>query len=331
MTTPPSPPGLGPHCVGLRVVVRRTVPGETGPSGGPALTDVLGVMESWDAETRTTVVRREDGSAVSIDLDHIVSGKPVPPRPSVRHRASAEEVQRRGAETWPAVVCEPLGDWLLRASSGYTRRANSVLAIGDPGRAMSEAASSVRSFYDCRGLPALAMVVVGSPEEAQLTELGWTPDGGDVVVLLGGVAAARRASPRSAREVLLTVEPDDRWLSADDRALAVPDAARAVLTGPSQVAFASALSPSGVLLARGRVALDDRPDPWASITDVWVAPEHRRRGLALAVVGALLDWVAERGATTVQLQVVSDNVAALALYERLRFTEHHRYRYLRGV
>ncbi len=40
---------LGPHVVGQRVVVRRVLPGETGPSGGPALTDVLGVCESWSA------------------------------------------------------------------------------------------------------------------------------------------------------------------------------------------------------------------------------------------------------------------------------------------
>ena len=30
------------------MVVRRVVPGETGPSGGPALTDVLGTCVSWD-------------------------------------------------------------------------------------------------------------------------------------------------------------------------------------------------------------------------------------------------------------------------------------------
>ena len=44
-----APPGLGPHCVGQRVVVRRLLPGQTGPSGGPAMTDLLGVMESWYA------------------------------------------------------------------------------------------------------------------------------------------------------------------------------------------------------------------------------------------------------------------------------------------
>ena len=72
-------PLLGPHCVGQRVVVRRLLRGETGPSGGPAMTDVLGVMESWQDDV--TTVRTKDGGLVVIELADIVSGKPVPPPP----------------------------------------------------------------------------------------------------------------------------------------------------------------------------------------------------------------------------------------------------------
>jgi hypothetical protein len=75
-------PSLGPHCVGLRVVVRRVLPGETGPSGGPAMTDVLGVMESWDGTT--TTVRTGAGQLVSITVADIVSGKPIPDPPTRR-------------------------------------------------------------------------------------------------------------------------------------------------------------------------------------------------------------------------------------------------------
>jgi ribosomal protein S18 acetylase RimI-like enzyme len=48
----------------------------------------------------------------------------------------------------------------------------------------------------------------------------------------------------------------------------------------------------------------------------------------LAVIAALLDWGAEQGASTVYLQVLADNQAALGLYDRLGFTTHHAYRYL---
>jgi ribosomal protein S18 acetylase RimI-like enzyme len=45
-------------------------------------------------------------------------------------------------------------------------------------------------------------------------------------------------------------------------------------------------------------------------------------------MAGLLEWAAERGATTAYLQVRGDNPAALALYERLGFRTHHGYRYL---
>ena len=52
------------------------------------------------------------------------------------------------------------------------------------------------------------------------------------------------------------------------------------------------------------------------------------QGLAVAVMAALLEWGAERGATTAYLQVLGDNAPALALYEGMGFTTHHAYRYL---
>src|SRR6476469_2084583 len=113
-TRPGAPPGLGPHCVGQRVVVRRVLPGQTGPSGGPAMTDLLGVMESWAPPS--TTVRAEDGTLTEIALAEIVSGKPVPPRPSTRMRVSAEQACLMSNASWPAVHTEPVGDWLLRAS-----------------------------------------------------------------------------------------------------------------------------------------------------------------------------------------------------------------------
>lgn len=60
-----------------RVVVRSRVPGETGPSGGPALTDAVGFVEY--ADEHRIDVRRKDGTLDSIARADIVAMKPVPP------------------------------------------------------------------------------------------------------------------------------------------------------------------------------------------------------------------------------------------------------------
>lgn len=320
-------PGLGPHCVGRRVVVRRLLPGERGPSGGPAMTDVLGTMLAWDAAG--TVVEREDGSRVSIPRADLVSGKPVPPRPSVRLRVTPAEAEHRALRGWPPVEEERLGDWVLRAAGGFSTRANSVLAVGSPDRPLEEALSAVTAFYDARSLPTWAQVVTGSDEDRALADAGWLParpGEADTAFLVASVARLARALPRqepaAGEPLVLTPEPTPGWLAGDDRALRDPASARAVLAGPAQVAFVAYGDPA---VARGRVSVDD---DWAGITDVWVSPHHRRRGLGSAVLRELVTWSAERGATTAYLQVRGDNPVAMALYEQLGFTRHHDYRYL---
>jgi ribosomal protein S18 acetylase RimI-like enzyme len=341
--------GLGAHCVGQRVVVRRLVPGETGPTGGPAFTDVLGVMEAWGPGT--TAVRRDDGSVVHVEIALIVSGKPVPPRPSPRLRVPVEEAEHRALAGWPAVTAEPLGSWVLRAAGGFSSRANSVLAVGDPGVPFDQALDTVGAFYSAQGLPARAQVVSGSDQDDAFTAAGWVParpGEADTLFQIGSVSRASRLArsllpvdpPVAARGTTLT----PAWLATDDRARLAGDAARAVLEGSDLTVFVTVpdagpgtgeADAAGTpvhgrppALARGRAAGGAEPD-WVGVTDVWVAPDERRRGLALVVLLELLNWAAEQGATTAYLQVRGDNPAALGLYERLGFATHHAYRYLR--
>jgi len=63
-------------------VVRRLLPGERGPSGGQAMTDVIGVLEGYDAEH--LVVRRKDDTVVRIAHELVVAAKIVPPPPAPR-------------------------------------------------------------------------------------------------------------------------------------------------------------------------------------------------------------------------------------------------------
>ncbi len=55
------------------------------------------------------------------------------------------------------------------------------------------------------------------------------------------------------------------------------------------------------------------------VLNVAVAPTQRRRGLGRVLLEACLDWLAERGARTVYLEVRRSNGAAIALYARRGF------------
>jgi N-acetylglutamate synthase len=165
---------LGPHVVGMRVVVRRVLPGKTGPSGGPAMTDVLGVCEAWGDGVAT--LRRDDGTVVEIATRDIVSGKPVPQRPSARMRVTPREAEGHAAPLWPQVERVALGEWELRTDPApvdrLRKRANSCLAMGEPDRLFDAAAEAIRSFYATRGREALVQVLVASAEEEAFRAAG---------------------------------------------------------------------------------------------------------------------------------------------------------------
>lgn len=57
------------------------------------------------------------------------------------------------------------------------------------------------------------------------------------------------------------------------------------------------------------------------IANVAVHPDHRRRGLAQAMLQATLDFIRGQGGAEVMLQVDDDNLGAISLYRQLGFTD----------
>lgn len=66
---------------------------------------------------------------------------------------------------------------------------------------------------------------------------------------------------------------------------------------------------------------------WVGLFDIAVEEQRRRRGTGRQLSLAMMGWGAAQGATNAYLQVLSDNVAATALYQSLGFTELYRYWY----
>lgn len=316
---------LGPRHVGRRVVVRHRTGSSGDSDGGHA--DVVGVLESWDGgELRLRVA---DGSVVTVAEADIAGGKPVPA--PVETRTSPERLQEVAAQGWRAVESDWLGRWWLRAAEGFTGRANAVLPLGDPGVPLDDALDRVRRWYGERGLPPTAMVVIGSGIDADLERRGWEMTAPsfshrDVMVQTAMLSTvlprlAERSDPVTA--VALADEADEAWLSRY-RSGGLPPVARRVLAHP-KARFAS-VRVEGELAAIGRCVLGRR---WAGLSAIEVSPAFRRRGLATAVVAALLRDAAERGARASYLQVTVENDAALPLYARLGYATHHRYCYRR--
>ena len=169
--------------------------------------------------------------------------------------AELEAVAARG---WRAPEEAPLGGWLLRAAEGFTGRANSALAVGDPGIPLADALTQVCDWYAARGLPPMVAVPhpLGRPRDSRvdrfLGQRGWGVRSGPAVVM---TAAAAEVARGPAAEADLRPEPDQAWLGLYHyRGRRLPPIARRLLLSAPFQAFAS-IRRDGGTVAIGRVAV----------------------------------------------------------------------------
>jgi N-acetylglutamate synthase len=303
--------GLGARDIGHRVVVRHRIPG--------GLTDVIGVLESWGPEG--LVVRHADSSLHPIRVGDVTAAKTIPEMPL--RPVDVDQLFLTTALGRPAVETAYVGHWLLRASSGWTGRGNSLLPAGDPGMPVAEALQQAIAFYDQRGLPGQALVRVGSPYDEQIRACGWVdarPGQSDVLVMH---TTLDHVNGLPEYDVQLDEHPGDEWYgTAFDGP--VPDVAPKVLEGAPKAMFASIVL-DGAVVAVGRGSMTGH---WLGVDAIRVADGYRRRGLGTAILQGLARWAGPHGGRRTYLEVLLENTAALATYTRLGYREAYRYRYL---
>ncbi|MFF6976505.1 GNAT family N-acetyltransferase [Streptomyces sp. NPDC008343] len=312
--------------VGKRVSVRRL---NDPAAEGEKFTDTVGVLASWDEGV--LLITRKSGETVRIAESSLVAGKVVPATPARRRgpAASYQELAHVAARAWRPVESERLGAWELRAASGFTRRANSVLPLGDPGIPLPTALDVVRRWYGDRGLPAYVQTATGAEGTqellcAELERLGWVRE---VSAELWIGALAPVADRAEGAGVVLVREADEAWLARYQRKGVSEVALKVLESGPS-VWFATVPSAEGgAPAAIGRCVVDGR---WAGFAAVEVDPALRRQGLATRVMAALARQALDEGASAAWLQVEAENVGAREMYAGMGFAAHHAYHHYRS-
>lgn len=308
--------------MGQRVSVRRRVEG--------GLTDVLGhLLDVTDDHLHVLT----HGEVLALPVADVTAAKVVPPATPRRGwavpRVSPDEMQRICWAGWPARETEMLGDWALRAHAGITGRANSAMAVGDPGRPVGEALAAVAAWYAERGLPPLLQLPLADPANRAMADAGWARlhvtvvQVAPIAPLLDSLLASL---PEPRLRAVVEPRPSADWLSLMHDLDEDADTHVEILTGPPVVGFATLYGgrPGDQPLGIGRVSVEGE---WAGVTSVDVAPSARRQGIGSAVMRSLLAWAGDRGAVASYLQVRAGNPAALKLYDALGYVTHHPYNY----
>lgn len=228
---------------------------------------------------------------------------------------------------WPALKTVQYDGWILRFARGVTKRANSINLLYPSTIPPAEKVAFCEKI--CRHESVAPCFKVTPAAE---------PSGIDG--LLAGQGYGIRAEisfqtlPISARE---TTFHDDIRISSAIRPAWIDhfirmngfDAARrpvyaAIMRQVVTPMCMVTLEKEGAVAGVGLGVVEGRH---LGIFDIVVAAEHRRLGAGRTIVGSILSWGAGQGAKVAYLQVLTDNLPALNLYDEMGFREIYRYWY----
>ncbi|MDU0479010.1 GNAT family N-acetyltransferase [Staphylococcus chromogenes] len=313
--------------IGDRVIVRRILPDTPGH-----LTDVIGHVESLNplrVRPQSVGGFLSDAPIVEIPEELIQVIKVLPPRRVRNSEIRAVEVAT--AHAFPGIEHVEVDGWLLRAGDGITERSNSAAPLGASAGLSPVPIQAIIDFYRRHQLePCLLIPNRIAPAALRFAHThGWR-FGPEIVVMTRPLQKKPYELPEGFHlEVSSLPTPD--WLDLYHfRGEPLPAQALKFLQQEidGHLGFGAIRADSGEIVAITRATVTTANDvQYLGYSAVEVSPAFRRRGLASALGNAMLSWGANQGATQAYLQVISTNDAAIGLYEKLGFIEHHRHRY----
>lgn len=234
-------------------------------------------------------------------------------------------LEQKAFRAWPALETRHHAGWVQRLSGGYTKRANSINALEEGVEFTPQLKNALEAPYLATGLPAVWRLTPLAPANADsdLAAAGYRRIDESLV----------QQAPLDGRytmdpEVEIAAAPSPAWLAGFAELSPVAPRHRetmALMLGAiaAPVAFASVADAAGPMA----FALGVADGAHVGLFDVLVAPRARRRGLARRLTASIGAWGRAQGATTIYLQVVATNEAALPLYASLGFETVYSYAY----
>lgn len=233
--------------------------------------------------------------------------------------------------TWTAEESAPLGPWKLRATHGYSHRANSARTIAPESASLpwDGLIAQAEAFYRQRGPPStfhISPATVPFDLDERLSQRGYLIEKGCEVYCadLADVLAAT-VRTESTGSIIHRDDPEEAWLScALDESIGPKKIREQICRRiPAPRVFASIIE-NGRTIARALGAVNSGIG-W--VYCMATVPDRQRRGCATRLLNSLAQWSSTNGAIKMYLQVLADNTGARKLYTNAGFTKQYDYHY----
>ena len=295
--------------IGKRVTIRLHE-----PTGG--YRDIVGILQS-ERELITS-----KSKSITFSPDEIAIWREIKPLPDLAGKGAPLsqriiELEKLSDLTWPAQEIVEYGKLRLRISDGFSMRANSVLPIGEPPIDLASAIDEITNIYREKKLKPTFSIPLPIFDELDkyLEQHGWNIkiDANFLIRDIGAIEVS--SDPQFSIEIL--DYPSKEWLEINsDQPLE-----KIMRRYPARY---GAVKIGEQVIAVGRIAT---LGSWSIVTRLFVNPSFRGKGVAKNLMNNLLSAAVSDGATKVALQVDNENGAALALYQSMGFTTHHKFVY----
>lgn len=231
--------------------------------------------------------------------------------------ADAAACEERLMNCWPSHQMVVAGDWLCRFAKGYSGRANSACVTRVGPTLDDVTVEHIERLYRAAGLPPSFRLspLVGGAVRKLIEAQGYLPEDWSI----GMIGPTRDSGiPEALR---LDSYPTDAWLEGACR----------WQTGAKRDVSALLGIVGNIRIPARFLTLHDNDEPAAyamlaldrgmvEIGSVMVDPDRRGKGLGRKLLAGALSWGATVGASSMFLQVASDNAVAKSLYASLGFT-----------
>lgn len=233
---------------------------------------------------------------------------------------------------WPALRVVVQGSWLLRFADGYTKRANSVNALGFergvPAEELERRVVAAEALYRRQRIASTFKLspLMDPGLDAVLAARGYTYLD-DTLMMVADLTQGPGAVTMPAG-VDVDTERGAVWSRTYSGFNNVPASRQSIhdrmLDSLVPVGGFALASDDGVPVAAGLGVLEGEH---VGLFDIVADPARRRAGHGRRAVEGIMAWGRSLGATRAYLMVVAANAPAIALYQRLGYREVYRSHY----